>query len=162
MELKIHKNIRVLYWDTLDFRYITVEYNSILNTIQRGNPKISFRLWTHKLHLIPRPYGRAMSCLLWVFFQYIPQDIESALCINQGRISYGNLFLIASGKLGRISSRWHHQMETFSAVLALCAGNSPVTGEFLAQKLVTRSFDVFFDLRLNQQTMETPVIWDAH
>ena len=25
---------------------------------------------------------------------------------------------------------WRHQMETFSVVLALCAGNSPVTGEF--------------------------------
>ena len=28
---------------------------------------------------------------------------------------------------------WRHQMETFSALLALCAGNSPVTGEFPAQ-----------------------------
>ena len=40
-------------------------------------------------------------------------------------------------------------METLSALLALCAGNSPVTGEFPAQKPVTRSFDVFFDLRLS-------------
>ena len=40
-------------------------------------------------------------------------------------------------------------METFSALLAICAGNSPVTGEFPAQSPVTRSFDVFFDLRLN-------------
>ena len=46
---------------------------------------------------------------------------------------------------------WRHQMETFSALLALCAGNSPVTGKFPAQRPVTRSFDVFFDLRLNQQ-----------
>ena len=28
---------------------------------------------------------------------------------------------------------WRHQMETFSALLALCAGNSPVTGEFPSQ-----------------------------
>ena len=41
-------------------------------------------------------------------------------------------------------------METFSALLALCAGNSPVAGEFPAQRPVTRSFDVFFDLRLNE------------
>ena len=27
-------------------------------------------------------------------------------------------------------SWWRHQMETFSALLTLCAGNSPVTGEF--------------------------------
>ena len=38
-------------------------------------------------------------------------------------------------------------METFSALLTICAGNSPVTGEFRAQRPVTRSFDVFFDLR---------------
>ena len=48
-------------------------------------------------------------------------------------------------------SWWRHQIETFSALLALCAGNSPVTGEFPAQRPVTRSFDVFFDVRLNQQ-----------
>ena len=33
-------------------------------------------------------------------------------------------------------------METFSALLAICAGNSPVSGEFPAQRPVTRSFDV--------------------
>ena len=38
-------------------------------------------------------------------------------------------------------------MEAFSALLALCVGNSPVTGEFPAQRPVTRSFDFFFDLR---------------
>ena len=38
-----------------------------------------------------------------------------------------------------------------SASLALCAGNSPVTGEFPSQRPVTRSFDVFFDLHLSKQ-----------
>ena len=38
-------------------------------------------------------------------------------------------------------SWWCHQMETFFALVALCAGNSPVTGEFPAQRPVTRSFD---------------------
>ena len=46
---------------------------------------------------------------------------------------------------------WHHQMEAFSALLAICAGNSPVTGEFPAQRPMARSFDVFFDLRLNKR-----------
>ena len=46
---------------------------------------------------------------------------------------------------------WRHQMEAYSALLAFCAGNSPVTGEFPAQRPVTRSFDIFFDLHLNQQ-----------
>ena len=42
-------------------------------------------------------------------------------------------------------------METFSALLALCVGNSPVPGEFPSQRPVTRSFDVFFDLQLNER-----------
>ena len=37
---------------------------------------------------------------------------------------------------------WRHQMETFSALLAICAGNSPVPGEFPAQRPVTRNLDV--------------------
>ena len=41
-------------------------------------------------------------------------------------------------------------METFSALLAICAGNSPVPGEFPAQRPGTRSFDVFFDLCQNK------------
>ena len=48
-----------------------------------------------------------------------------------------------------IFSWWGHQMETFSVLLAICAGNSPITGEFTAQRPVARSVDVFFHLRLN-------------
>ena len=42
-------------------------------------------------------------------------------------------------------------MDTFSALLALCAGNSPVNSEFPSQRPVTRSFDVCFDLYLNKR-----------
>ena len=42
-------------------------------------------------------------------------------------------------------------METFSALLVLCARNSPVIGEFPSQRPETRSFDAFFDLRLNKR-----------
>ena len=42
-------------------------------------------------------------------------------------------------------------METFSSWLVICAGHSPVPGEVPAQRPVTRSFDVFFDLRLNKR-----------
>ena len=50
----------------------------------------------------------------------------------------------------RALSWWCHQIQTFCALLALCAGNSPVTGEFPSQRPVTRSFDVFFYLSLNK------------
>ena len=46
---------------------------------------------------------------------------------------------------------WRHQMETISALLALCAGNSQVNGEFPSQRPVTRGFAGFFDLCLNKQ-----------
>ena len=44
-----------------------------------------------------------------------------------------------------------HQMETYSVLLAICAGNSPVPSEFPTQRPVTQSFDVFFDLRPNKR-----------
>ena len=56
-------------------------------------------------------------------------------------------------------SWWRHQMETFSGLLAICAGNSPVPicagnspvpGEFPTQRPVTRNFDIFFDLCPNK------------
>ena len=46
-------------------------------------------------------------------------------------------------------------MEAFSALLVICAGNSPVPGELPTQRPVTRSSDVFFDLRLNKRLSET-------
>ena len=58
---------------------------------------------------------------------------------------------------------WRHQRETFPALLAICAGNSPVPDEFPSHRSVTRSFDVFFDprpKRLSKQSwgwwFETP------
>ena len=40
-------------------------------------------------------------------------------------------------------------METFFALPAISAGNSPVTGKLAGQRPVMRSLDVFFDLQLN-------------
>ena len=55
-------------------------------------------------------------------------------------------------------SWWRHQMETAYALLAFCVENSPVTGEFPAQRPVTRSFDM--NKRLSKQSwgwrFETP------
>ena len=58
---------------------------------------------------------------------------------------------------------WRHQMETFPALQALCAGNSLVTGEFPSQRPVTRSFDDFFDLSLNKRLSKQSRagVWDA-
>ena len=77
-------------------------------------------------------------------------DIWSTDRVKRGdpRCIRGALIYIISLICG---SWWRHQMETFSVLLALCVGNSPVTGEFSAQRPLTRSFNVFFDLRQNEQ-----------
>ena len=54
---------------------------------------------------------------------------------------------------------WRHQLETFSALLALCEENPSVTGGFPSQRPVTRSFDVFFDLRLNKRLSKRSRCW---
>ena len=84
-----------------------------------------------------------LSCLLWFgtsrFYPY----------------SSGLLYWYLSNTVAVVqtwrTSCWRHKMEKLSALLALCAGNSPVTGEFPAQRPVTRCFHVFFDLRLNKR-----------
>ena len=60
-------------------------------------------------------------------------------------------FPIAYWLLWLLMSCWHQQMATFSALLALCVGNSSVTGEFPSERPVTRSFYVFFDLHLKKR-----------
>ena len=48
-----------------------------------------------------------------------------------------------------VSSWWRHHMETFSALLALCVGNSPVAGEFPAQRPMAQSFVFFMRASIN-------------
>ena len=63
-------------------------------------------------------------------------------------------------ELTRHLSWWRHHLETFSALLTICAGNAPVPGEFPAQRPVTpRSSDVFFDLRLNKRLSKQSWGW---
>ena len=82
---------------------------------------------------------------------------------SQWRTVSGRNYLLVSewyqSTTKRNNTWWRHLMETFSALLALCAGNSPVTGEFPAQRPVTRSFDVFFDLGLNRQLSKQWRLW---
>ena len=54
---------------------------------------------------------------------------------------------------------WRHQMETFSALLAICAGNSPVPVNSPHKRPVTRSFDVYFDLRPNKRLSKQSRGW---
>ena len=68
------------------------------------------------------------------------------------------MFLVLSDLSWR-DEWWRHQVETFSALQVLCMGNSPVTGAFPAQRPMTLSFDVFFDLHLNKRLSKQPWGW---
>ena len=63
--------------------------------------------------------------------------------------SFGVIFVVSLNNA--ITSWWRHQMKTFSALLALCEGNPPVTDGFPSQRPVKRSFDIFFDVCPNKR-----------
>ena len=91
--------------------------------------------------------------------QYINIEWPPRLCLESLSIFFilnrGILKTLFDGINAQLLSLswWRHQVETFSALPLvtglLCANYSPVNGEFSAQRPVTRSFDIFFDLRLN-------------
>ena len=87
-------------------------------------------------------------CVSWKF-DLTRREHQRAIYTRKIKTSWKWLFTKTSPRPRAHASRWRHTMETFSALLALCSGNSPVTGEFPSQRPVTRSFDDFFDLRLN-------------
>ena len=84
------------------------------------------------LHFAKVSTYQQFDCLFYKFFRPTAQE-SSKLC-NIGPLHDDVI-----------------KMETFSALLAPCVGNSPVTGEFPTQRPVTRSFDAFFDRHLNKR-----------
>ena len=90
----------------------------------------------------------------------------SLLCIQKERHLHKficALLVITRNFSGSNLDGWlawrRHQMETFSALLAICAENSPVPGEFSTQRPVTRSFDVYFDMRPNKRLSKQSWGW---
>ena len=86
--------------------------------------------------------------------EFLHDKIESRLVTHMS-VSNKVLPILLRNKMKVIirtigSPWWRHQMEPFFALLALCEGNSPVTGEFPSLMPVTLTFGVFLDLRLNK------------
>ena len=77
---------------------------------------------------------------LWIWLQQHQPCNKAIWDILHGCIQYYHIRNTLSNKNAPINkyqpfsyhplSWWRHQMETFSALLAICAGNSPVPGEF--------------------------------
>ena len=100
-------------------------------------------------------FGRIQCFLHVCCYTYMMQAMENVETFYMTCI--GNWFTFWCWN--RSIPWWRHQMETFSALLAICAWNSPVPGEFPAQGPVTRSFDIFFDLRLNKRLSKQSWGW---
>ena len=91
-------------------------------------------LWTHFSHTNRRSLARWETALLYV--------CTLCVCCFTSYVLHLYYTTILSTYLETFctfaySSWWSHQMETFSALLAICA--------------VTLSFDIFFDIRLNKR-----------
>ena len=54
---------------TVETLYSTIYYSKYFKELNFDKSTQYVALWTHKRHPIPRPFGRAMECLLWVFQQ---------------------------------------------------------------------------------------------
>ena len=98
---------------------------------------------------------------------YVQLDVQSICKTTKGQscilvcdVCDGGInFELCDDPLPVVLPWWRHEMEAFPASLAICAGNSPVTGEFHAHLPVTRSFVVFFDLRLNTRLSKQSWGW---
>ena len=92
-------------------------------------------------------YGFSVAdAWLYSFFTCIKSCRDMAACIFLETDSNGQGDIWLNYTRDHVIN-WKH----FSALQAICAGNSPVTGEFPSKRPVTRGFDVFFDLRLNKR-----------
>ena len=100
-------------------------------------------LWFITIHLRPIPHDISRPLYTKISLKFAYPKIPS-------QPPRGQWAWCLAVFLFRKQSWWRHQMETFSALLAICAGNSPVPDEIPAHRPVTRSFDVFFDLRPNK------------
>ena len=87
-----------------------------------------FKWWSHKpfMKWLPAFLNSRCICSCWT------QDLQ-----REGYCIMSYMMTSANGK--------------FSVLLVICAWNSPVTGEFPAQRPETRSFGVFFELCLNKR-----------
>ena len=97
---------------------------------------------------------------LWMYVCNATLRLNTQLCYMQMTILLLLLwFFLCVIVMENAFRWWRHQMETFTALLAICAGNSPATGEFPIQKPVTRILYIIFDVSLNKRLSKQSWGW---
>ena len=157
-EIAIHTRVMIRWM--LRTRVLNAKYAMLrfIYRIYHTNEWFSVQFNIHYCALLVLQVLRLFHFLV-KFGYYGSEDIKSLLkpLLNLLNGKLDKPFPPDNEKGGR--TWWRHEIESFSALLALCAGNSPVTGESPSQRPVTRSFDVFFDLRLNKRLSKQSWDW---
>ena len=107
------------------------------------------------------PPGRQGSVYFDLSTRVVTWDHRDPVIPNSRRVN--DIVAVRNMWFLKITSKtwWCHQMETFSALLAICAGNSPVTGEFPAhsphkgqrrEALMFLFFYLCLNIRLRKQS----------
>ena len=94
--------------------------------------------------------GHVAHMMIWTSWRRVSdlmQLVNFVRSFGTSAINLRNYWKLEQTKF-TLFAWWPHQMEPFSALLAFCGGNPSVTGGFPSQRQMTRSFGVFFDLRL--------------
>ena len=92
---------------TVETLYSTIYYNKYFIQLHIDKSTQYVALWTHKRHPIPRPFGRAMECLLWVLQQklivlyrvstVLVSVMSKPCCMEYHSISYKNASHLVCG-----------------------------------------------------------------
>ena len=117
------------------YRTVRLLYNILSYICQPYIFACTYCIYLHAIYFIviySRTLAHVATVICWLYPTFLP-------C------------LILSYIMHAMNSWWRHQMETFSALLAVCAGNSPVTGEFPSQRPVTWSLMFSLICALNKR-----------
>ena len=102
----------------------------------------------------PYSYDNLKNWWRWYFCNFI---IVIARCVNDWILELFFKFpcIVRIYAWFFMHCRNHHSdSHANHVIMAICAGNSPVLGEFPTQRPVTRSFETFFDLRPNKRSKQ--------
>ena len=118
-------------------------------------------------------FAKELFLVAQSFWKFAEHDSDTVLCENFQRDWVTNIAVMDEHDFERIHDdviKWKHFPRY------LCAGNSPITGEFPSQRPVTRSFDVFSliwawtngwinnrgagDLRRHRAHYDVTIMWD--
>ena len=106
-----------------------------------------------RLSPVDSPYKGQLRGALMFFYLRLNKRLSKPRChrAHHARKALLLYFHLCQPYVYGRKSWWRHQMETFSALL--------VPGEFPTQRPVTRSFDIFFDLRPNKRLSKQSWGW---